>query len=102
MGSSLPELVGKLGNHAEQGRPEYRLSSLPPAVPMKHQASGVYPFLPHYCGPSPARIHEGLRLFLLRRRQDPRIGDVVARFGIRNTISGLRTTAAISVACAGP
>ena len=79
----LPELVGKLGNHAEQGRPEYRLKALCRLLFRKNRRRGRIRsrhILRAFSGADP----RGIEAFLIEKRQDPRIGDVVAPFRIRD------------------
>ena len=79
----LPELVGKLGNHAEQGRPEYRLKALCRLLFRQNRRRGCIRsrhILRAFAGADP----RGIEAFLIEKRQDPRIGDVVAPFRFRN------------------
>ena len=97
----MPELVGKLGNHAEQSRPEYRLKALCRLLFRQNRRRGVS--VPAtYCGPSPVRIHVGLSPLLLKRVMIQESGMWLRRFASEMLLCFTPSMAATSVCVRRP
>ena len=97
----MPELVGKLGNHAEQGRPEYRLKALCRLLFRQNRRRGrirSLHILRAFAGADP----RGIEAFLIEKRQNPRIGDMLRRFASEMLLCFTPSIAATSVCVRRP